>query len=88
MRTAEADQSLRAMLSRAQEARLLCGAEEGYCKRDSRGPRRLHRQAVRNCEAEGREEHNNDMVTALSLLFLLNKDKPTHPGHQIKSFWT
>jgi hypothetical protein len=29
------------------------------------------------------EEHNNDMVTALSLLFLLTKDKPTHPSHQI-----
>jgi hypothetical protein len=25
----------------------------------------------------------NDMVTALSLLFLLTKDKPTHPSHQI-----
>jgi len=28
-------------------------------------------------------EHNHDMVTVLSLLFLLTNDKPTHPGHQI-----
>ena len=29
------------------------------------------------------EEHNNDTVTALSRLFLLTKDRPTRPSHQV-----
>ena len=29
------------------------------------------------------EEHDNDMVAALSLLFLFTKEKPTHPRHQV-----
>lgn len=29
------------------------------------------------------EEHNNDMMTAVGLLFLSTKEKPTSPAHQV-----